>query len=68
MTSGLKESFLAIRRGRSYVMNPADDEEIKPGDLLIVAGTSEHVGHLYDVAKELLPPVQSNSGELRRVS
>ena len=60
-------SVVAIRRGRSYVMNPADDEEIKPGDLLIVAGTSEHVGHLYDVAKQLAPPVPSDSGELRPV-
>ena len=50
------------------MMNPADDEEIKPGDLLIVAGTSEHVGHLYDVAKELPPPVPADSGELRPVS
>ena len=59
---------IAIRRGRSYVMNPANDEEIKPGDLLIVAGTNEHVSHLYELARDLPPPVPAGNGELRPVS
>lgn len=59
---------IAIRRGRSYVMNPAKDEEIKPGDLLIVAGTNENIGHLYDLGRELPPPVPTGNGELHPVS
>ena len=50
-------SVLAIRRARSYILHPAKDEEIKPGDLLVVAGTNEQVGRLYSMAKELPPPV-----------
>ena len=50
-------SVLAIRRARSYILHPARDEEIKPGDLLVVAGTNEQVGRLYSIAKELPPPV-----------
>ena len=50
-------SVLAVRRGRSYILHPAKDEEIKPGDVLIVAGTNEQVGRLYSLARELPPPV-----------
>ena len=50
-------SVLAIRRARSYILHPARDEEIKPGDILVVAGTNEQVGRLYSMAKELPPPV-----------
>jgi trk system potassium uptake protein TrkA len=46
-------SVLAIMRGRTYLLHPARDEEIKPGDVLIVAGTNEHVSRLYDQAKEV---------------
>ena len=52
---------IAIRRGRSYVVNPAKDEQIKPGDLLFVAGANEQVAHLYDLGKELPPPVAAAS-------
>ncbi len=52
---------IAIRRGRSYVVNPAKDEQIKPGDLLFVAGANEQVGHLYDLGKELPPPVAAST-------
>ena len=61
-------SVVAIRRGRSYIMNPAKDEEIKPGDVLIVAGSSEHVGHLHEMARGLPPPVPAENGELRPVT
>ena len=61
-------SVLAIRRGRSYIMHPAKDEEIKPGDVLIVAGTNEHVAHLYDLARDLPSPVAANARELRPIS
>ena len=50
-------SVLAVRRVRSYILHPARDEEIKPGDILVVAGTNEQVGRLYSMAKELPPPV-----------
>jgi trk system potassium uptake protein TrkA len=50
-------AVLAIRRARSYILHPAKDEEIKPGDLLIVAGSNEQVGRLYAMAKDLPPPV-----------
>ena len=61
-------SVIAIRRGRSYMLNPAQDEEIKPGDVLIVAGTNEHVGHLYDLASDIPPPVPTESSEVRTAS
>ena len=58
-------TVLAIRRGRASFLHPAKDEEIKPGDVLIVAGTNEHIGHLYDSALELPPPVAAASGDRR---
>ena len=50
-------AVLAIRRARSYILHPAKDEEIKPGDLLVVAGTNEQVGRIYTNARDLPPPV-----------
>ncbi len=50
-------SVLAIRRARNYILHPARDEEIKPGDLLVVAGTTEQLGKLYSSSKELPPLV-----------
>ena len=47
---GYNLSVVAIRRGRSYIMNPAKDEEIQPGDVLIVAGTNEDLGQLNEAA------------------
>ena len=48
--SGSKDKYgvavLAIRRGRDVLLVPAKDEEIKPGDVLIVAGRSEQLGKL----------------------
>ena len=61
-------SVLAIRRGRTSFLHPAKDEEIKPGDVLIVAGANEHIGRLYDLAKELPSPAEPESGELQHVS
>ena len=46
---------LAVRRGRSYIVNPSRDEEIKPGDVLIVAGRNEHVGRVHTLAREMTP-------------
>jgi trk system potassium uptake protein TrkA len=46
---------LAIRRGRSYILNPSKDEEIKPGDVLIIAGRNEQIGKLHSLARELPP-------------
>jgi trk system potassium uptake protein TrkA len=61
-------SVLAIRRGRTSFLHPAKDEEIKPGDVLIVAGDNEHIGRLYDSAKELPSPAEPESGEFQPVS
>ncbi len=44
---------LAVRRGRSYIVHPSRDEEIKPGDVLIVAGRNEQVGRMYSQAQEM---------------
>lgn len=54
-------AVLAIRRARSYILHPAKDEEIKPGDLLLVAGTNEQVGRLYAIAKGLPPTVGAST-------
>ncbi len=43
---------LAIRRGRNSFIHPAKDEEIKAGDVLIVAGSNEQIGRLSDLYKE----------------
>ena len=39
-------AVLAIRRGREYFLVPAKEEEVKPGDILIVAGTPEQLGKI----------------------
>ena len=56
---------LAIRRGRSYILNPSKDEDIKPGDLLIVAGRNDQVSRLYSAAKELSPATVGANGNTR---
>ena len=61
-------SVLAIRRGRTSFLHPAKDEEVKPGDVLIIAGTTEHLGRIYDQARELPPPTSAENGDLRQVT
>ncbi len=39
-------AVLAIRRGREYFLIPAKEEEVKPGDILIVAGNAEQLGKI----------------------
>jgi len=46
-------SVLAIRRGRTSFVHPAKDEEIKAGDVLIVAATNEHLGKISEIARNL---------------
>ena len=58
-------SVLAIRRGRTHFLHPAKDEEIKPGDILIVAGDNEHMSHIFDMALELPSPVATGNGSKR---
>ena len=48
-------SVLAIRRGRTSFLHPAKDEEIKAGDVLIVAATNEHLGKISEIARHLQP-------------
>ena len=53
-------AVLAIRRGREVILSPSRDEEIKPGDIFIVAGNAEQLGRLHLSPKELSkqPPVE----------
>jgi trk system potassium uptake protein TrkA len=46
-------SVLAIRRGRTSFLHPSKDEQIKPGDVLIVAATNEHLGRLSDIVRDI---------------
>ena len=46
-------SVLAIRRGRTCLLHPARDEVMQPGDVLILAATSEQIGKLPDIARKL---------------
>ena len=45
-------AVVAVRRGRSYILNPSKDEEVKPGDVLLVVGRSEHVAEISALAQE----------------
>ena len=45
-------AVLAIKRGREHILIPARDEEIRPGDLLIVAGESDQLDKLQEPLKE----------------
>lgn len=46
-------SVLAIRRGRTSFLHPAKDEVIQPGDVLILAATSEELAKLAESGKRL---------------
>ncbi len=46
-------SVLAIRRGRISLLHPARDEVMLPGDVLILAATSEQISKLPETAKKL---------------
>ena len=46
-------SVLAIRRGRTSLLHPARDEVMQPGDVLILAGTTEQLSKLTETAKRL---------------
>lgn len=48
-------SVLAIRRGRTSFLHPAKDEEIRAGDVLIVAANNEQLGKISDIARHLEP-------------
>ena len=56
---------VAIRRGRAYILNPSKDEDIKPGDQLIIAGRNDQIAKLHSNAKELPPVVVGANGDLR---
>ena len=59
-------SVLAIRRGRTSFLHPAKDEEIKAGDVLIVAATNEHLGKISEIANHL-EPISSDQRTQRHV-
>ena len=46
-------SVLAIRRGRTSLLHPARDEVMQPGDVLILAATTEQLSKLPETAKRL---------------
>ena len=56
---------VAIRRGRAYILNPSKDEDIKPGDQLIIAGRNDQIAKLHSDAKELPAVVFGANGDLR---
>ena len=56
---------MAIRRGRGYIINPSKDEDIRPGDLLVVAGRNDLVSKLYAEADELNRGSANSNGESR---
>ena len=47
-------NVVALRRGRRYILNPSKDEEITPGDILVIAGPSEQVAKVF-TTEELQP-------------
>lgn len=46
-------SVLAIRRGRTSLLHPARDEVMQPGDVLILAATSEQISKLPEIGRRL---------------
>ena len=46
-------SVLAIRRARTSLLHPARDEVMRPGDVLILAATSEQLSKLPETARRL---------------
>jgi trk system potassium uptake protein TrkA len=46
-------SVLAIRRGRTSLLHPARNEVMQPGDVLVLAATSEQLSKLPETAKKL---------------
>ncbi len=57
-------SVVAIRRGRTSFLHPAKDEVVQPGDVLILAATSEQLSKLPEIAKRL---AESSTAEERAV-
>ena len=58
-------SVLMIRRGREHILIPSKDEEIKTGDVLIIAGKSNHLEKFLNRHKKEMPldsghPKESN--------
>lgn len=45
--SGRRISVMVLRRGREYILNPADDEIIDDGDVLVVVGRHEEVERVF---------------------
>jgi trk system potassium uptake protein TrkA len=54
--SGSRDKYglavLAIRRGREFILAPSKEEQVLPGDILIVAGSAEQLGKLQLTTKE----------------
>ena len=55
-------AVLAIRRGRECVLIPSREEEIKPGDILILAGNADQLGKIQEIPKTKL--LKSGDGSM----
>ena len=60
-------AVLAIRRGRECILVPSKDEEIRPGDILIVAGNAEQLGRLHLSSKEVAKQAQLELAHQRQL-
>ena len=49
-------TVLAVRRGRRYILNPAKDEKIEAGDVLMIVGPSEYVASIFTSAERETQP------------
>ena len=59
-------SVLAIRRGRTSFLHPAKDEVIQPGDVLILAASSEELTRLPETARRLETGAAAGRGPQQR--
>ncbi len=61
-------AVLAIRRGREHLLVPGRDEEIRPGDVLIVAASNDEMAKVHISSKEVagksetIAPDQNGAG------
>ena len=61
-------AVLAIRRGREYLLVPAKDEEIRSGDILIVAGNNEQLSKIHGPQRELVVEGELSTPEAGRAA
>ena len=66
--SGARDKYriavLAIRRGREYFLSPSKDEEIRPGDIHVVAGNSEQISKIHIYGRQNSTKARPEEAEL----